>query len=590
MQWLALCLLCSSICSVLSQLVVLQPPDLAAEFPNGHIEGSTAVFGTPEYGKRIAGKLLFFDKPGCEEDDYHIDVPELVDDEEGSARRRRLYTTGKEEGGGVSADNLSRRLQGEEGGEQQQQQHRAQDLKTVVMVRRGECHFVTKVSIAEKKGATAVIIVDSVGSMTHANDVKKIIMADDGWGDHVVIPSLLIGEIDGLKLINKLNKGERVIVELAWSVPQATTVQMDQWMSPAFTDTNNFLKEFATYAKTLKHKLDYHPHYVVITLGRDFKEMCTDEEGKFCGWDPDKGGRTTGKEIMEETVRQLCLWEITQKLNQTDADSGFYSEEWWSYVERVTDECPHKGSVDKDLKASLLLDMTEQEYDDKHTLSENCSYGLMEKVKANVNQVKKCYAHEFNNLLTRELVNKAWSSTAVMINSWRYSGPLEAEQLSRTLCTGYEKEPEECLSLFHPSRNQLIRDGMLLERVEGMALWSVVLVSVIAIIIGMFLAAILYWYCIHPRIRSSMRYSIMDEVRKNPPNNSSGGHLYDVQPKSGASTELPSASQSQSSFSNVCGIAVGAEPVGRQFAYEIESGGGAASNQEQDVIKIGIGK
>eukprot|EP00922_Rhytidocystis_sp_ex-Travisia-forbesii_P003927 GHVS01005698.1.p1 GENE.GHVS01005698.1~~GHVS01005698.1.p1 ORF type:complete len:629 (-),score=115.20 GHVS01005698.1:669-2555(-) len=600
-----------------SQLVVIQPASLAAEFPNGHIEGSTAVFGTPYYGERVAGNLLFFDKSGCEENDYHFELPKkhqppptppVGTDDGGSARRRRTRralsdydyynnndnnlnqtnNNNKDIDGRVLQDNKALPTTTSDGTDTTEEEtkqagrHRGdgEGLRTVVMVRRGDCHFVTKAVVAEKKGATAVVIVDSEGSMSSAMDVKKIIMADDGWGDGVRIPSLLIGEIDGLLLINKLLKGERVIVELAWTVPKATPVQMDQWMSPAFADSNKFLQEFAPYAKSLKHKLDYHPHYVVITLPGDFKEMCTDDTGRFCGWDPDKGGKTTGKEVMEETVRQLCLWETTQKLNEDDPDSGFYSEQWWSYVEQILAECPHKGTADKDEKASKLLQMTVDEYEDKHTLGENCSYALMETVGANVNQVKKCYNHQFNSLLTRELVNKAWSSTAIMINSWRYSGPLDAEQLTRTLCTGYEEVPDECKQLFHPSRNELIRQGVVVERIEGgMALWSVVLVSLIAILIGILLAAVIYWYCLHPRIRSSMRYSIMDEARKNSNsnqqnnnNNIGGGGMYDIH-NSGAPTDMPSSSPSIHSLSslppNVCGSPIGsAEPLGRKFSFE----------------------
>eukprot|EP00922_Rhytidocystis_sp_ex-Travisia-forbesii_P057929 GHVS01085702.1.p1 GENE.GHVS01085702.1~~GHVS01085702.1.p1 ORF type:complete len:554 (+),score=78.40 GHVS01085702.1:29-1690(+) len=546
MHWFLSCLLFSSLCSVLGQLVVLQPRELAAEFLNGRIDGSTAVFGTPYYGERWAGNLVFIDNPGCNAEDY--DLPDTVSPVDSNDSSRRLT---EDEQRSLRSLQVSDAKEG---------------LRTVVMLRRGICHFVTKVLVAEKKGAIAVVVVDSEGSMSRANDVKKIIMADDGWGDGVKIPSLLIGEVDGVVLIDKLSEGKKVIIELAWTVPKATPVHLDQWMSPAFADTNKFLKEFAPYAKELEHKLDYHPHYVVITLGRDFKEMCTDDSGKFCGWDPDKGMRTTGKEIMEETVRQLCLWETTKQLNTTDAQSGFYSREWWEYVGQFGDECPSKGSVDEDKKASLLLKMTEEKYEDVHTLGGTCSYRLMDKVGADINKAKQCYKHEFNSLLTRELVNKAWSSTAVMINSWRYSGPLEANQLMRTLCTGYETEPAQCKRM-SVNRNELIREGIL--AAEGMEMWSVVLVSVTSVIVGIILAALLYWCCIQHCIRRNMRYSIMEEARRNQKDNNS----YDVHQLSNAPTELPSSAPSLASLPNVCGSPIGAAPLGRQFSFE-DAGGG----------------
>lgn len=498
------------------QLVILEPRSLAKLFHGGKVEGSTAAFGTPYYGKRIAGNLLFFDKTGCDEDDYYFDVSSdsgdnnivLADNPQQRRTRRILQSSDADPNPNIPFHPTS--------------SSSSEGLRTVVMVRRGDCHFVTKVLVAEKKGATAVVIVDSKGSMTEAKHVKKTIMADDGWGDGVVIPSLLIGEKDGILLIDELVKGHQVIVELAWDVPKASPVQIDQWISPAFVDTTAYLKEFAPYALTMKHKIDFRVHYVVITLPGDFKSMCTDKSGRFCGWDPDKGGETTGKDIMEETVRQLCIWEVTQKLDEKDPESGFYSEPWWKYVQALPDRCPHKGDFKHDEELAKKLDMSPEEFKDAHTLGEKCSNQLLVEFGVNVVNVNKCYKHNFEALLTRELLNKAWSSTAIIINNWRYSGPLDAEQVARTVCTGYTEQPEECKKLFHPSRMELIREGLLVEKLKGFETWKVILISIFASLIGIVFAVVLYWYCIHQRIRSSLRYSIMDEMKRNTVNPAAG--------------------------------------------------------------------
>lgn len=447
-----------------AQIIVLQPPELADIFNRTKIEGSTAAFGTPYYGQRVTGELLYYKTNGCNAADYDIEINKNHDNEE------------------------------------------EEELATIVMVRRGGCHFVTKVQVAESKGAKAIIIADTEGSMSKSDDIKKIIMADDGWGDNIKIPSILISEYDTLHLLKYLKNEKakkkddttKVIVELAWDVPKDHSVEMDMWMSPAITQSLNFLKAYAPYAMKLKTKLDFRPHYWVMSLPGNFKDMCTDESGKFCSLDPDWGGKTTGKDVVEESVRQLCLWQITQYLDTNDPHSGFYSEVWWKYMEAFPTECPHNGPTDD------------------HTLGELCSYNLMKNLTVNIHQVQKCYQQNFDTLLTHELLNKAWSPLALMINNWRYSGPLDPEIVTRAVCTGYKNEQEECRKLFHPSVIEMMEGGIYVDEFhkDGFPLWAVILISIIGGIVGLAISAIAFWKCILPRIKSNMRYAIMDEVRK----------------------------------------------------------------------------
>lgn len=57
---------------------------------------------------------------------------------------------------------------------------------------RGDCHFVTKVRNAALNGAKLAIIIDNKNE-----DINGVIMADDGTGAGIGIPSILIGNFDG---------------------------------------------------------------------------------------------------------------------------------------------------------------------------------------------------------------------------------------------------------------------------------------------------------------------------------------------------------------------------------------------------------
>jgi hypothetical protein len=61
------------------------------------------------------------------------------------------------------------------------------DLSPIVMVDRGDCTFVSKVRNIEKIGVKLAIIIDN-----RAEHTEELIMADDGSGHSVHIPSFII--------------------------------------------------------------------------------------------------------------------------------------------------------------------------------------------------------------------------------------------------------------------------------------------------------------------------------------------------------------------------------------------------------------
>jgi len=61
-----------------------------------------------------------------------------------------------------------------------------------VLLERGDCHFVTKVRNVALNGGELAIIIDNKNE-----DINGVVMADDGTGAGLRIPSILIGNADG---------------------------------------------------------------------------------------------------------------------------------------------------------------------------------------------------------------------------------------------------------------------------------------------------------------------------------------------------------------------------------------------------------
>jgi len=397
------------------QIRVMAPESLKKQVgARGAIDGSTATFGAPFYGDDVVGKLVYGESKGnvyCTEEDYDIPDPET-----------------------------------EERGDSKQ----SVKMINIVLVRRGKCSFTTKVKVAYKKGAHAVIIVDREDSDLTAESLKHIIVGDDGYGDSIHIPSVLISKEQGGKLIEAAKKGE-VIIQLSWNVPANHIVEVDLWMSSGSTESQQFLKKFASRRKALNEVMSFTPHYAVFSMPSSdpsvYQDLCSDTTGQYCAEDPDSSGEVTGKQVLEENVRQLCIHDLTkvaQTVRQEAADKAYetadkkgnirgkqtgvlFAEPYWNYVEKLPDSCPVAGGASEDSKFGYA-----------------CSKKLMEELGIDTKSVDKCVMDTKDEKLKEQRNHQAWSPKALRINGWRYTGMLDADLVTRAVCAGFHKKPAEC--------------------------------------------------------------------------------------------------------------------------------------------------
>lgn len=132
----------------------------------------------------------------------------------------------------------------------------------IVILRRGVCSFVQKVRNVEHGGGRLAIIVDEIDN----EDPDMIIMVDDGTGNGIQIPSVMISKTDGEKLIDQYNEIQenkgyvKLKVTFEMSRPD-DRVEYDIWFS-SFNDKGlDFISNFEPFHRTLGDKVLMTPRY-----------------------------------------------------------------------------------------------------------------------------------------------------------------------------------------------------------------------------------------------------------------------------------------------------------------------------------------
>ena len=420
--------------ATLGQIRVLSPLSLEQDpaLDDGIIYGTTAIFGAPEYGRRALGEVVYYPPTNS-----HCDASDFD-----------KYPV-KEEG--------------------------SHDMK-IFVVERGGCPFEKKVRLAQNRGADAVIVVDLPCSKQKelaiseghpdtpcrdSESIQRIIMADTSGARDIHIPSVLIPRAQGEKLISAVatyqaaSVGEspsasdkEVVVMLLWDIPRSEFVSVDLWMSSAATDTSFFLSQFKAFAQELGSQVQFVPRYSVKQMSSYdvYKassclkaSLPTGDETYFC----DSQLSLIGEPVVKEDLRQLCIWHSSAEPHTTDSGKTVtYSRKYWDYVAEFYENCHPSRNA-----AAPLTDSCAESIMKKFSINKDDVNWCMSSQKPPVCRdvtVRKPECASSFHLLQDQAAHPGWSAHALRINGWRYSGPLEASVVLKTICQGFSSVPDVC--------------------------------------------------------------------------------------------------------------------------------------------------
>lgn len=300
--------------NVSSRLMIHIPHSL---FKEGGYDHREALFGVPPYGGSIAQNVYYADSDLCDSNvDTHKGFPSRT---KGSDGKMDAWTP-----------------------------------PYILMLDRGGCTFVQKARNAQRSGAAGVIIADNTCLCSDLECVElsdqttcetsEPIMADDGSGSDISIPSFLMFKKDADAVKAELRADHPVQIEMVWALPNPDDrVEYDLWTVPTDPVSRDFLKNFKDVAVKLGKSAYFSPHMYIYDgikshcQGNDGVNMCYNlctNNGRYCATDPDndldKG--ISGADVVKESLRRLCIWK------HYGVDDGI-GKEWWNYVAEFMSRC-----------------------------------------------------------------------------------------------------------------------------------------------------------------------------------------------------------------------------------------------------------
>lgn len=320
----------------------------------------------------------------------------------------------------------------------------------ILMVDRGGCTFVQKVRNAQRIGAAGVIIADdsclcSAEALctTEPGEVceeREPIMADDGSGSDISIPSFLMFKQDADKVKAEVKAGHPVRIEMTWSLPNPDDrVEYELWTTPTDVISQDFQREFKDAAVALGPRAYFTPQMYIydgIKSGcvgesgeNECYNLCTNN-GRYCATDPDNDldRGISGADVVVESLRRMCIWS-----HYGEADG--IGSSWWDYVNEFLFRC------------------NEEEY----FTNKQCVSDAMEHAHVDVSAVEQCMSDSGgvegdveNTLLEEQLLAKDKSGVVILpamyVNRVSIRGSLAFSVVFKAICAGYStgSKPPVC--------------------------------------------------------------------------------------------------------------------------------------------------
>lgn len=367
----------------------------------------------------------------------------------------------------------------------------SEDIKEApfIIIRRGDCTFVTKVKNAQSAGAKMAIIVDD-----KSDNTENITMIDDGFSFSVNIPSIFLTKQHGDILIDLLKSPDETKRNIVLTINFENRLKTGQtdtvfWLSTSNRNSFRVINEFYPYFKKLKNQIKFTPHYAIWTCHSCyisnftvFPDNCI-SGGRYCCPDPDGSGPATGAHIVQEDLRQICIFQK-------------YEDKWWDYMNKFDSECI------------------------EYQVVEDCSKKVMKEVDIDEKVIQQCFEESFiktgnkvnpltdDNILLKEerrtfVRNGIQFWPSVTLNNENYKGNLIGQSIFEATCSFLEKIPEVCYDVLEVKIN---------EEKEGLNAITVLIVVVSIIVIFFFFLVCIYKRWIKKELSSNMNAQVNQMV------------------------------------------------------------------------------
>ncbi|CAK59399.1 unnamed protein product (macronuclear) [Paramecium tetraurelia] len=309
-----------------------------------------------------------------------------------------------------------------------------------ILMERGNCSLVSKVMNAERAGYSLAII----GNDNERPLDSDLVMEDDGQGYLVNIPSIIISQRDFFIMRDYVKSlgvvevsDEKVFTLVKFDVEKKSRVDVTFSLDVSDRDSFRVVDEFSEYYDLLKQEdVGYKIVYQILagnTIGKDIEYQIDADNcicsRRYCAIDPDGKGVASGRNIVEEVLRQSCIFQNDGK-------------EYFLYMNAFNFKCTYAQAYN--LCGNKIINTLKLSADKINNCIEESFKDIYD------HSVTKNYTNAYNIILEQQLHQADFAGMvgipSVAVNSVVYKGQLTGKGIFGEICNSFITPPSVCKS------------------------------------------------------------------------------------------------------------------------------------------------
>uniref|UniRef100_A0A7S3CSQ3 Vacuolar sorting receptor thioredoxin-like domain-containing protein n=1 Tax=Strombidium rassoulzadegani TaxID=1082188 RepID=A0A7S3CSQ3_9SPIT len=219
------------------------------------------------------------------------------------------------------------------------------------------------------------------------------------------------------------------------------SVYSQLWYTSSDLKSLDFIKSFSEYAEPiLEKKLIFEPKFVSWSCPHcesDFKRKNCVSNGKYCALQHDDNLDLDGREIIEENLRQHCLFWMEEEAYGTHDFSKKTRKSpkslFFEYVKRAVQVCRNRITKECSMEIAEGLDIDFELVDD-------CVKATFE----DPNDIERSNNNLLDSFAQDWMILGSHFYPAIVINDKTFRGRLTPFNAFEAICASYRDEPREC--------------------------------------------------------------------------------------------------------------------------------------------------
>lgn len=254
------------------------------------------------------------------------------------------------------------------------------------------------------------------------------------------------------------SKGDGTILTITMPYPKSAngTASMELFYTPTNFRSFKYIEEIEKVIEGLGQHVTFEPFLVLFSNSRNPNSKNCRETGRYCAPDPDNDGKFSGRDVVNEMLRQKCVYKLA-------------SNEWIAYMKGWHQNCAadiSRECSEKVLKKFTKISVTKLQdcYDGSEIRMSGAPEGQNDNTMLEAEMEKLKGSHEM-------------TFPALYINGQRFEGHVKSTEILIKSCDTFDFKPQACTEV------QLEYDGQHMSIV-----WSV-LIYLYVLMLGLIVIA-----------------------------------------------------------------------------------------------------